>query len=77
MTTTLSITDVKNDEGTWFWTVTDEAGSTRMKTNRNGEGYWSQKSETEWRQQAGTCQFSLAGKSMAAARAYLRRQFAN
>ena len=67
-------------DGCWSWTEVDEFGdAVDYRTNSDGQGIWAYVDSgtrmlpdyepvMEWRQQVGTCQFSLRGYSASGAR---------
>ena len=60
-----------------FWTLTDDSGSRRMRTNESFTGCYEQVAETQWKQILGTSQFNLNGRSLASVRSYIRKKFSN
>jgi hypothetical protein len=78
----MCIQNLIEQRGVWSWVMTIDDGVdiklTECRTNAAGDGLWQRRAGAwgeEFKQVSGTCQFSLNGKSRAAAYAYIRRQF--
>ena len=77
----IKIQRLRETNGEWFWEAVEWVGpgtDTRVKTcwtSKNGEGIFHEARAGQHVQDAGLCQFSLAGMSVSGARRKLKRYY--